>query len=112
MNIDREFEAIAEYWSPRVIAEANGQYVKLAKVKGEFVWHTHPEEDEFFLVRKGSFIIRYRNGEEVTRDLELGINTVTYRPHRALDAGANRVRVSVRDRDGNVVAREWSFRVR
>jgi mannose-6-phosphate isomerase-like protein (cupin superfamily) len=66
MNIDREFEAIAEYWSPRVIAEANGQYVKLAKVKGEFVWHSHGEEDEFFLVHKGSFIIRYRDGEEVT----------------------------------------------
>jgi len=63
MNIDREFEAIAEYWSPRVVADANGQYVKLAKVKGEFVWHSHAEEDEFFLVRRGTFVIRYRNGE-------------------------------------------------
>src|SRR3954451_11739522 len=66
MNIDREFGAIAEHWSPRVIAEANGQYVKLAKVKGHFVWHSHAEEDEFFLVRKGTFVIRYRDGEEVT----------------------------------------------
>jgi len=52
------------------------------------------------------------NGEEVTRDLELGIRTVTYRPHRALDPGLNRVRVTVPDQDGNTVTREWSFRVR
>jgi mannose-6-phosphate isomerase-like protein (cupin superfamily) len=65
MNIDREFEAIREHWSPRVVAEANGQYVKIAKVKGEFVWHSHAEEDEFFLVRRGTFVIRYRSGQEV-----------------------------------------------
>ena len=65
MNIDREFERLAEYWSPRVVATANGQFVKIAKVKGEFVWHSHAEEDEFFLVRKGVFIIRYRDGADV-----------------------------------------------
>jgi mannose-6-phosphate isomerase-like protein (cupin superfamily) len=65
MNIDREFEAVTEYWSPRVVAAANGQFVKIAKAKGEFVWHSHTDEDEFFLVRKGTFIIRYRGGEEV-----------------------------------------------
>jgi mannose-6-phosphate isomerase-like protein (cupin superfamily) len=62
MNIDREFEQVTEYWSPRVVADANGQLVKIAKIKGEFVWHSHAEEDEFFLVRKGTFIIRYRHG--------------------------------------------------
>jgi mannose-6-phosphate isomerase-like protein (cupin superfamily) len=65
LNIDREFERLAEYWSPRVVATANGQFVKIAKVKGEFVWHSHAEEDEFFLVRKGVFIIRYRDGADV-----------------------------------------------
>ena len=65
MNIDREFEAISEYWSPRVVADANGQFVKIAKVKGELVWHSHAEEDEFFLVRKGTFVIRYRDGQDV-----------------------------------------------
>jgi mannose-6-phosphate isomerase-like protein (cupin superfamily) len=65
LNIDREFERLAEYWSPRVVATANGQFVKIAKVKGEFVWHSHAEEDEFFLVRKGVFIIRYRDGTDV-----------------------------------------------
>jgi mannose-6-phosphate isomerase-like protein (cupin superfamily) len=67
-NIDRHFEALSDYWSPRVIASANGQYVKIAKVKGEFVWHSHADEDEFFLVRKGAFTIRYRDGEVVLRE--------------------------------------------
>ena len=63
-HLAREFEAITEYFSPRVIAVANGQYVKLAKVKGEFVWHAHAEEDEFFLVQRGTFVLRYRDGSE------------------------------------------------
>jgi quercetin dioxygenase-like cupin family protein len=63
-HIDQEFESITEYFSPRVVAIANGQYVKLAKIKGEFVWHAHAEEDEFFLVHRGTFILRYRDGKE------------------------------------------------
>lgn len=64
-NLDREFGELDEFWSPRVVAVANGQHVKVAKVKGEFVWHTHQDEDEFFLVRKGTLIIRYRDRPEV-----------------------------------------------
>jgi mannose-6-phosphate isomerase-like protein (cupin superfamily) len=64
MNVDREFEGLSAFWSPRVIAEANGQFLKIAKVRGEFVWHSHAEEDELFLIRKGTFVIRYRDGRE------------------------------------------------
>jgi mannose-6-phosphate isomerase-like protein (cupin superfamily) len=64
-NLDNEFAAVAELWSPRVVAAANGQYVKVAKVKGEFVWHAHADEDEFFLVRKGVLTIRYRDRPDV-----------------------------------------------
>lgn len=64
-NIDREFASIEDYWSPRVIADANGHFVKLAKVKGDFVWHSHADEDEFFLVHKGTLHIEYRDGEVV-----------------------------------------------
>jgi len=67
-NLDREFEEVKEYWSPRVVAAANGQYVKIAKAKGEFVWHSHADEDEFFLVRRGTFIISYRDGEVVLNE--------------------------------------------
>lgn len=64
-HLAREFENITEHWSPRVIATANGQFVKLAKVKGELVWHAHADEDEFFLVCKGTFILRFRDSSEV-----------------------------------------------
>ena len=59
-NLDTELGAVTELWSPRVVAMANGQYLKVAKVKGEFVWHAHADEDELFLVRKGTLVIRYR----------------------------------------------------
>lgn len=64
-HLAREFENITEHWSPRVIAAANGQFLKLAKVKGELVWHAHADEDEFFLVCMGTFILRFRDGSEV-----------------------------------------------
>jgi mannose-6-phosphate isomerase-like protein (cupin superfamily) len=65
-NLDKEFGAVTEFFAPRVVAIANGQHVKLAKIKGEFVWHAHAEEDEFFLVRKGTLHIRYRDRPDVT----------------------------------------------
>jgi hypothetical protein len=52
------------------------------------------------------------NGEEVTRELELGVNSVTYRPTDDLDRGLNQVKLTVRDRDGHTVTRDWNFRVR
>lgn len=62
-RLEDEFAAISDYWSPRVVAAANGQYVKLAKAKGEFVWHAHADEDEFFMVHRGTLTIRYRDRE-------------------------------------------------
>lgn len=57
--------------------------------------------------------IRMRvNGEDVTDELEIGVNSITYRPSRDLDPGTNRVEVTVRDRGGNVSTRDWMFRVR
>ena len=64
-SLDAEFAAVTEYWSPRVIAEANGQYVKIARVEGELVWHAHAEEDEFFLCQRGVFGLRFRDGSQV-----------------------------------------------
>ncbi|GJM45558.1 MAG: cupin [Gemmatimonadota bacterium] len=52
-----------EHWSPRILAELNGQHVKVAKLKGEFCWHSHPEEDELFLVLRGELTIRRRDGD-------------------------------------------------
>lgn len=54
VNLASEFARIAEFWSPVVAAELNGQQVRLAKFKGEFHWHQHAEEDELFLVVEGA----------------------------------------------------------
>jgi len=51
-----------EHWSPRVIAEMNDYQFKLAKVKGEFVWHDHPDTDEVFIVLEGVLTIELRDG--------------------------------------------------
>ena len=62
-NLDAEFAAVTQLWSPRVVAIANGQHVKVAKVKGEFVWHHHEAEDELFLVVKGRLLLKFRDHE-------------------------------------------------
>ena len=56
-----KFAAFAEHWSPRIIAELNGQQVKLVKLHGEFVWHHHDSEDELFLVHRGRLLIEFRD---------------------------------------------------
>ena len=64
-NVFETFDAIDELWSPRAVAEANGQLVKVCRIKGEFVWHHHEAEDEIFLVLKGTLTIRYRDRDDV-----------------------------------------------
>ena len=66
VNIAQKFSLFDEYWSPRIAGELNDSYVKLAKLKGEFVWHHHEAEDELFLVVKGRLLIRLRD-----RDIHL-----------------------------------------
>lgn len=61
INLAEKFNLFTEYWSPRIVGELNGQYVKLAKFKGEFVWHSHANEDELFLVIKGTLKIELRD---------------------------------------------------
>jgi mannose-6-phosphate isomerase-like protein (cupin superfamily) len=61
VNIADKFAKISEYWKPYIAAELNGQYVKLDKLKGEFVFHHHENEDELFLVVKGRFRMEFRD---------------------------------------------------
>jgi mannose-6-phosphate isomerase-like protein (cupin superfamily) len=60
VNLAERFSTFTEHWSPRIAGELNGQHVKLVKFQGEFDWHHHEEEDELFLVVKGSFVMEYR----------------------------------------------------
>lgn len=61
INIEEKLGLINDYWNPRIIGELNGQHIKLAKLKGEFIWHKHIEEDEMFLVISGKLIIAFRD---------------------------------------------------
>jgi mannose-6-phosphate isomerase-like protein (cupin superfamily) len=63
VNMERKFASFGECWRPKIAGELNGQYVKLVKFLGEFVWHHHDEEDELFLVVKGRFRMEFRDGE-------------------------------------------------
>jgi mannose-6-phosphate isomerase-like protein (cupin superfamily) len=61
VNLNQKFNLFHDYWSPKIAGELNDSYVKLAKLKGEFVWHHHETEDELFLVVKGKLLIKLRD---------------------------------------------------
>ncbi|MFN8012364.1 MAG: cupin domain-containing protein [Holophagaceae bacterium] len=67
ISLDAKFASFSDRWSPRIVAELNGQHVKVSKVQGEFVWHRHDHEDELFLVHRGRLRIEFRD-----RAVELG----------------------------------------
>ena len=66
INLNQKFALFQEYWSPKIAGELNDSYIKLAKLKGEFVWHQHENEAELFLVVKGHLLIKLRD-----RDIHL-----------------------------------------
>ena len=82
INIDQKLSLFNDHWNPRIIAELNKQHVKLAKIKGEFIWHKHDEEDEMFLVLKGTLKIEFRDRIETIHENEIIIvpKGVEHRP--------------------------------
>ena len=71
INIDQKLSLFNDHWNPRIIGELNKQHIKLAKIKGEFIWHKHDEEDEMFLVLKGTLKIEFRDRTETIRENEI-----------------------------------------
>lgn len=67
VNVEEKFALFSDHWHPRIVAELNGQHVKLAKLKGEFVWHKHDLEDEMFYVVKGTLLMHFRDRTEIIR---------------------------------------------
>lgn len=61
VNLEEKFSQFSDHWNPRIIGELNNQHVKLAKFKGDFVWHSHENEDELFMVIKGRLLLRFRD---------------------------------------------------
>lgn len=70
VNVAAKFARISEHWSPRIVGELNGQQVKLAKLKGEFIWHRHEHQDEMFLVLKGTLRMQLRDHEVIINEGE------------------------------------------
>src|SRR5213079_794283 len=73
VNLHSKLDRIHETWKPKIIAELNDSYVKLVKLKGEFVWHHHEREDELFLVVKGRLLLRLRDREVWVNEGEFAI---------------------------------------
>jgi quercetin dioxygenase-like cupin family protein len=67
VNLAQKLTLFQEYWSPKVVGELNENYLKVVKVKGEFVWHKHDDDDELFLVLKGRLVIQLRD-QDITLD--------------------------------------------
>lgn len=71
INLADKLARFSTHWDPKVVAELNGQHVKLVKIRGEFVWHHHEHEDELFLVLRGSFNMEFRDRTAVLREGDL-----------------------------------------
>ena len=82
VTLEQKLSLFSDHWSPKIVGELNGQHVKLAKLKGEFVWHKHDHEDELFFVIKGSFKMEYRDRTVVVNENEFLIvpKGVEHRP--------------------------------
>lgn len=62
LNLNEKLDKFSEHWSPKIIAGMNDYHFKLAKFQGEFVWHSHAETDEVFIVLDGNMVIEFRDG--------------------------------------------------
>lgn len=85
INIKDKFALINDYWKPRILGEVNDFYVKIFKAKGEFIWHDHKNEDEFFLIIKGQLHMKLRDGEVILKEGECffmprGVEHLPYAP--------------------------------
>ena len=70
INLKNKFAQFSDHWNPRIIGEVNDCYLKAVKFTGEFVWHHHENEDELFLVTKGTLRMKFRDREAVVREGE------------------------------------------
>jgi len=84
INIMDKFSLFNEEWTPKIIGELNDQYVKLCKLKDDFVWHSHENEDELFMVFKGTLLMEFRDGRIVKikqGEILIVPKGIEHRPH-------------------------------
>ena len=71
IDLKERLTKFSELWSPKIIAQMNDYHFKVAKVYGEFDWHTHPETDEVFIILKGTLEIQFRDGSVILNEGEM-----------------------------------------
>ena len=84
INIMNKFSLFNDEWTPKIIGELNNQYVKVCKLKDDFVWHSHENEDELFMVFKGTLLMEFRDGRTVKikqGEILIVPKGVEHRPH-------------------------------
>lgn len=112
VNLCKKFLMFSDHWSAKIVGELNGQLVKLAKLKGEFVWHDHADEDEMFLVIRGSFEMHFRDrvvklnegeflivprGVEQKPVAENEVEIMLFEPRTTLHTGATQSELTIND---------------
>jgi mannose-6-phosphate isomerase-like protein (cupin superfamily) len=115
INLAEKLALFSKRWDPKVVAELNGQHVKLSKVKGEFVWHKHDHEDELFLVLRGRLTIEFRDRSVVLGEGEMIVvpRGVEHRPaaeeetHVLLFEPAGTLNTGSAGGDRTVVRPDW-----
>ncbi len=106
VSIRAALDSLTDHWSPKVIARVNDQYVKVAKLLGEFVWHAHADEDELFQVVYGSLVIQFEDREDVTLeagDLYVVPRGVRHNPIAAEEVGIVLIETVTTAHTGDVV---------
>ena len=73
VSLSEKLALFSDYWSPKIVGEINDSHVKLVKLKGEFVWHHHDNEDELFLVIKGKLLIKMKDADVILEEGEMVI---------------------------------------
>lgn len=88
VRLSEKFRSFDDQWRPKIVAQVNGNDVRLAKLEGDFVWHAHEESDEMFLVVKGEVVIHLRDGELRMDEGEIAVvpRGVEHKPEAAREA--------------------------
>jgi mannose-6-phosphate isomerase-like protein (cupin superfamily) len=87
INFQNKLELISEQWAPKIIAQMNDYHLKLVKIQGDFVWHSHTETDEVFIVLDGSMDIDFRDGKVTLTSGEMYVvpKGVEHKPYAAVE---------------------------
>jgi mannose-6-phosphate isomerase-like protein (cupin superfamily) len=81
INLKQKFALFSDHWTPRIVGEVNQFAAKIVKIKGEFVWHHHDQEDELFFVVKGRLLMQVREAPEKQRDIWVEEGEIIIIPH-------------------------------